>query len=197
MELCEMVKIGFIEDGIERNVSGGSGYYHCKYLPATGLKNPGEDAVFTPPDANQIGGWNIAADTAKLIGIMRTCSDWDAASDATLNVVWCTNADNTGGNVGDTVDLKCIFRYAGVGDTSIKTQTVEVPVIVGQAAQYTVFETDFTLNYDLADNVLESGDIVSIDLNIETDTSEVDNVIIHHGIYYYKTQVPCIEVPDE
>ena len=90
----------------------------------------------------------------------------------------------------DTVDLKCIFRYKGDQESAIKTQTVEVAKTVGIADQYTQWTTDFTLNWDLVDHVLQSGDTVSMEINLETDTSEVDDIIVSMAELKYKTDSP-------
>ena len=105
-----------------------------------------------------------------------------------MEVTWEQNAASVGG--ADTVDLKVIFRYKGDQEAAIKTQTVEVAKTVGVADQYTQWTTDFTINWDLAGNILQAGDTVSMELNLETDTSEVDDVIINMCELKYKTDSP-------
>ena len=162
-------------------------YYHI----SLGSANPGASgATWVSPDANTTGGWNLTASTDVLVGETDVHSDWDGASDPKFEVRFAVNVDNTGGLVTDTVDLKMIMYYKGVGDTATKTQTVEVATVIGQSAQYKQFKVIFPLNFDEAGNVLDAGDIISFKLNIETDTSEVDNIILSDMSFsYLKTHV--------
>ena len=68
-----------------------------------------------------------------------------------------------------------------------KSQVVEVPITVGQSAQYKQFDAEFTIYWDYADNVVEVGDIIAIILNLETDTSEVDDIVVTAMEFYYHT----------
>jgi len=109
-------------------------------------------------------------------------------------VVFEVNVDNTAGADTDTVDLALLTYYKGDGETSNKTQTVEVATTVGQSARYKQFTATFTIDWDLTDNVVQVGDIFAFRLNLETDTSEVDNVIINFVRFYYQTKMPQPEI---
>lgn len=162
-------------------------YYHISLASA----NPGASgATWINPDANTTGGWNITSASHILEGQTDIHSDWDGTSDPKFEVRFATNVDNTGGGVGDTVDLKIIFYYKGVGDTATKSQTVEVATVIGQAPRYKQFKAEFTLNYDQVGNILDAGDVIGFKLNLETDTSEVDNIILSDMSFsYLKTHV--------
>jgi hypothetical protein len=123
-------------------------------------------------------------------------ADWDAATDLTVEVFFEVNVDNSGGAAGDTVDLKLVCYYKGDGETACKTQTVEVAKIVGASAQYKQFETEFTINYDEVDNVVQVGDQIGFILNLETDTSEVDDIIVTAASLHYNTAHMGIESGD-
>jgi hypothetical protein len=169
-------------------------YYH---VPLTSANPGASGATWVSPDANTTGGWNMTSATHLLNGETDVHSDWDGASNPKLECRFAVNVDNTGGSASDTVDLKVIFYYKGLGDTATKTQTVEVPVTVGTCARYTQFKATFDLDYDLVGNVLDAGDIVAFTLNLETDTSEVDNIILSDMSFsYLKTHVG-IENGDE
>lgn len=160
-------------------------YYHVP-IQAT---NPGASgATWVAAGANTTGGWQITSATHVLEGIADVHGDWDGASDMTVEVRWCTGVSNTGGADSDSVDIKLIAYYKGSGDTATKSQTVEVATTVGKAAQYKQFTTTFTLDWDASSNVIEVGDALSFKLNLETDTSEVDNIIVTGVSFYYPSK---------
>ncbi|KKN75036.1 hypothetical protein LCGC14_0385380, partial [marine sediment metagenome] len=148
-------------------------WHHEHDLFATSLNPGASGATRTAPDSNTIGGWqlNAAGETLNFEAHME--AEWDASSDLIINAWWEVNVDNTGGAGGDTVDLQLVVRYKGEGETAIKTQTVEVATTVGASARYKQFKTTFTIDYDAANNVIDSLDVLSFALNLETDTSEV------------------------
>jgi hypothetical protein len=86
--------------------------------------------------------------------------------------------------------------YKGVGDTATKTQAIEVATVVGQSPQYKQFTASFTIDYDAASNVIEVGDVISCVLNLETDTSEVDDIVVTSMEFYYNTTHVGIESTD-
>ena len=168
-------------------------YYHLP-LYAT---NPGvAGATFIPPDANTTGGNRLDAASELLYAEADVHADWDAASDLTVEIRFVVNVNNTGGGAGDTVDLKLVCYYNGLTETATKTQTVEVATTVGQAAQYKVFEAVFTIDFDAALNVVEVGDEFGFILNLETDSSEVDDIIVTGGSFSYLTTHFGIETGD-
>lgn len=132
----------------------------------------------------------------KIRGQVDVHSDWDGATDLIFDIVFMVNVNNAGGLVTDTVDLRMDIWYKGVGDTVTKTQAVEVATIVGQSAQYKQFKAVFTVDWNYAGNVVEAGDILAMNLNLETDTSEVDDVVITGMSFYYQTTHIGIEDGD-
>lgn len=168
-------------------------YYH---IPVAAVNPGGSGATWTAPSANTLGGWQLDAAGEVLYLQTDVHSDWDAASDLKLEVKFEVNIDNSGGGAGDTVDLKLVLYYKGDAETACKTQTQEVATTVGQSAQYKRFTCTFTINYDEASNVVEAGDVIRAILNLETDTSEVDNVVINSAEFYYNTTHLGIESGD-
>jgi len=168
-------------------------YYH---LPISGFDPGASGATWTAPTANHTGGFQLNAVGEVLYFDTDVHTDWDGASDLNVEVYFAVNVDNTGGGAGDTVDLKLVCYYNTVGDTATKTQTQEVATVVGASAQYKVFKSVHTINFDETDNVVEAGDIMGFALNLETDTSEVDDIIVLHGAFYYNSSHVGIESGD-
>ena len=182
-----------VSDFLRADASDYRRYYHM----GIGKFNPGASgAVWTAPNANTAGGYQLDAATEVLYFDTDVHSDWDGTTDLTVEVSFEVNVDNTGGGAGDTVDLKLVCYYKAVGDTATKTQTQEVATVVGASAQYKAFKATFTINFDEVGNVVEAGDKIHFILNLETDTSEVDNIIINHASFYYRTTHVGIESGD-
>ncbi len=168
-------------------------WHHEHDLFATSLNPGASGATRTAPDSNTIGGWQLNAAGETLYFEAHMEVEWDAVSDLIINAWWEVNVDNTGGAGGDTVDLRLVVRYKGAGDTAIKTQTVEVATTVGASARYKQFKTTFTIDYDAASNVIDSLDLLSFAINLETDTSEVDDIILNLMELRYATTKPSLE----
>lgn len=164
-------------------------YYH---LPINGFDPGASGATWTSADANHLAGWqlNAAGETLEFESDVHT--DWDGATDLTATIRFQLL---DAGSANDTVDLKLVCYYAGIGDTTTKTQTVEVATVT-DGTQYKMYEATFTIDYDAVSNVVDAGDSISFILNLETDTSEIDNVIIVGGSFYYNTTHTGIESSD-
>jgi hypothetical protein len=185
-----------------RNLSGvqrcATSLYARYYHVALGSSNPGASGpTWVLADANTTGGWNLDADGEKLRGQVDIHSDWDGASDMHFTVRWCTDEDNSGGAAGDTVDLTLVVRYKGEGDTAVKSQTITAQsTTIGTAARYKQFKTDFTIDWNATSNVVEVGDVMSVNLNFVTATSEVSDIIVTSMEFYYNTTHIGIESGD-
>jgi len=181
-----------INDHIRSKTSIYRRYYHL----TQGSFNPGASGAtrVNPNGGNTVGGWQLDAASEILYMDVDVHGDWDGASDLELEVYFEKNT--VGGSAGDTVDLKAEFHYKGVGDTTTKTQTVEVATVVDDDTQYTMYKVDFVIDWDYVDNVVEEMDLMTIALNLETDTSECDDIIINHAAFYYNTNHIGIEDGD-
>ncbi len=168
-------------------------WHHEHDLFATSLNPGASGATRIAPDSNTIGGWQLNAAGETLYFEAHMEAEWDAVSDLIINAWWEVNVDNTLGADGDTVDLRLVVRYKGAGETAIKTQTVEVATTVGASARYKQFKTTFTIDYDAASNVIDSLDLLSFAINLETDTSEVDDIILNLMELRYATTKPSLE----
>lgn len=185
-------KIILTDDGEIR--FDGSVYWFCKYIDALSMAVGASGATWTSPDSNTLGGYRLDSVTEYLYCNAKVCKNWDEASDLEVIVFWECNVDNSGGNVGDTVDLLLNCYFKGDAETAIKTQVLEEAVTVGQSPQYKQFKTTFTIDYDDGSNPVDVDDLFSFRLNLETDTSEVDNIIVNFIILRYKTEKIHIEV---
>lgn len=168
-------------------------YYH---LPLASFDPGASGTTWTSAGASTVGGWQLNAAGEILETKVDVHSDWDAASDLHAEVRFQINAASA---ENDTVDIKLVLYYMGVAETVTKTQTVEVATNVGDGgakAQFTMFQADFVIDYDAIGAVVEAGDCIAMILNLETDTSEVDDVIINAVTYYYNTTHLGIEAGD-
>jgi len=168
-------------------------YYH---IPLEAANPGGSGATWVVAGANTTGGWRLTNAAWLLRGQADIHADWDGASDIKVGLKFMVNTDNSGGGAGDTVDIQLVARYKGIGDTAVKSQTVENSIVVGASAQYKQFSTEFTINWDEVSNVVEVGDAISININLETDTSEVDDIVITSMELYYNTTHIGIESGD-
>ena len=174
-------------------VRGATTLYRRYYHLSVGGFDPGASgATWVDPSADTTGGWQLNTSAEKLIAGTDVHADWDGASDIMVTMRFALN-DTAGGD--PNVDLQLIAYYGGIGDTSTKTQTVEV-VTDTDGTQYKVYSVEFTLDYDATNNVIDVGDHITFILNLETDTSEIDDIIITEGTFYYNTTHIGIESGD-
>lgn len=173
-------------------------YRRFFHIPMESIDPGASGATFVPPDANTVGGWQLDVASEVLYFDGDVHDDWDGESDMFVVIDFEVNIDNSGGTVNDTVDLKLVAYYKGDGDVATRTQTVEVATVVGASARYKRFSAMFTLDWDKASNVIEKGDDMHFILNLETDTSEVDNIILcaGSGTFFYSTTHAGIEDGD-
>lgn len=176
-------------DGFQTNGTT-SLYWHEHNAPAFSTSTGASGAVLVAPTANTLGGYQLNVVTEQLYHTMHIEDDWDGQTDIPVEVHWEVNE---AASADGTVDLKLTCYYKGNHEAANKTQTLEEPVtITGNKAQFTQHITTFTLNWDEASNVIEVGDVLSFILNLETDTSECDDIIVNHIVTKYMTTKPAI-----
>ena len=168
-------------------------YYH---LNVSALAPGASGATWVNADANQLAGWNLDSSTEFLEMNTDVHADWDAASDLDIEVTFTVQNDNSGGAVDDIVQLNFLIYYKAAGDTVCKTQTSTHDVTIGACAQWTQFMTEFPINYDEVDNVVEVGDVVSIKLNMVTANTDVADIAVNDASFYYHTTHTGIESGD-
>lgn len=160
-------------------------WYRATFVGALKAAAGGSGATWTAPDANTLGGYRLDAAGEKLYFSESITAMYDGATDLEFKVTWEVNevAASDG-----TVDLQLVCYYKGHYDTVNKTQTLEVAhTITGNKAQYTRHVTTFTIDWDATDNIVEVADKMAFILNLETDTSECDDIIINATMFRYKT----------
>jgi len=168
-------------------------WWHEYFIAASQLSPGNSGAAWIDPDGN-LGGYQLDNQSEYLIYQSHVEPDWDGASDLKFELYFEVNVDNTGGADADTVDLKLLVNYKQEGETAVKQQIIEVPVTVGKSPQFKQFKAEFTIDWDYADNVVEAADIFVFRLNLETDTSEVDDIIINYAEFKYHTKYPAPEI---
>lgn len=142
-------------------------------------------ATWVACDTNTLGGYKLNADNELLYFNESITQVWDGSTDLQFKVTWEVNevAASDG-----TVDLQLKCYYKGDHETSCKTQTVEVAhTITGNKARYARHVTTFTIDWDAVSNIVEVADKMSFILNLETDTSECDDIIINTRMFRYRT----------
>lgn len=164
-------------------------YYH---LPLASFDPGASGATWTSAGANNLCGWQLNNSAETLEFQSDVHADWDAASDLEVEIKFqLLNA----GNPNDTVDLQLICYYMGLGDTATKTQTLEVATTT-DGTQFKMYQATFTINHDEGGNVVDVADSICFVLNLETDTSEIDNILIVDGSFNYNTTHIGIESGD-
>jgi hypothetical protein len=193
-EVAKTIQSSAIIDGLQPRMATAINrrYYHMSISKL----NPGAaGAVWTAPSADTMGGWQVDAASEVLYLQTDIHADWDGVSDMTVEVYFEKNT--AGGSGGDTVDLKLQCFYKGIGDAACKTQAIaESVTVVADNARYTQYKTTFIVDWNAASNNVEVGDGFGFILNLETDTSECDDIIINRAGYYYNTTHICIESGD-
>lgn len=164
-------------------------YYH---LPLASFDPGASGATWTSATGDHLAGWQLNAAGEVLEFDTDVHSDWDGASDLTVEIRFQLL---DAGNPGDTVDLRLVSYYMGDGEVATKTQTDEVATVT-DGTQYKMYTVTFTIDYDALGNNVDAGDIISLELNLETDTSEIDNVLIVGGSFFYNTTHTGIESGD-
>lgn len=159
------------------------------------IADPGASgATFTVPDGNTVGGFQLDNATEYLYVNTHMHENWDGASDLVLEIQFEINVDNSGGNAGDTVDFDVEVYLKGDGDTATKNQSISASKTVGAAAQYTAFTVEVPVDYDHATDPVDTDDRITFVINLDTADSEVDDIIVNHMEFKWKTNQLMEEV---
>ena len=168
--------------------------YHRYYHIPLGTANPGASgATWVEADGNTTGGWVLTNSGWLLRGSADIHADWDG-EDLFCEIHFALGL--AGSAPADVVTLHLNCYYKGEGDVATKTQEIIVPVTVDASAQFMQFEASFTIVHDEAGNIVDAGDIIAMVLNLDTGTSDVDNIIVTAMEFYYATTHFGIESGD-
>lgn len=178
-----------ITDEIRASTSLYRRYYH---LSINAIAPGASGATWTEATANNLAGWQLNA-AGELVNFDTDVhADWDGASDFTVDVYF--QLLSAGVN-NDTVDLKLVVYYMASGDSVVKTQTLADVVVTTDGTQYKMYKATFTVPWDAVADI-EVGDRLSFVMNLETDTSEIDNILVVNGSIAYNTSHVGIEASD-
>ncbi|GAG76946.1 unnamed protein product, partial [marine sediment metagenome] len=133
-------------------------------------------------------GYQLDVNTEYLYFNGAVCNNWDEATDMEVRIFWELNAG--GGGADDSVFFDLKSWYKGATEDTTKYQTSTEGELVNNDGQYTAYMITFTLDYDLVANVIQVGDVLSFRLNLNTASSDVDNVVLNYVYFSYKTKVP-------
>ena len=165
-------------------------YYHL----AIAAFDPGASgATWQSGDANQLCGYQLNADTEELEFSTDTHSDWDAASDLSIEIKFSINA--AGGSPGDTVDWQLIVYIKGAGDVATKSQTLTESTVIDDDAQFTKYTQVFTIDHDHGTDPVDVSDDICFILTCEA-TGDVTDVRVTGGSFFYNTTHIGIESGD-
>lgn len=176
---------------LRTNTSDYRRYYH---LPIASFDPGASGATYTDAGANNLGGWLISAVGHTLELGTDVHADWDGVTDLIVEIYFQVSDATTADT--NTVDLVLVPYYMGVGDTATKTQTIAENVTITDGTQWKMYKAIFTIDEDYAGNNIDEGDRISFILHMETDTSEVNDIIVTNGSFYYQTTHVGIESGD-
>ena len=106
---------------------------------------------------------------------------------------YLTNAESANDLI--RMSIRCDYGSSGDNANSFKTQTLSTDYNIGSNnAQYDVHTIQFVLDHDLAGNVLESGDVLSLRIWLDDVTTSpvVKSFNIMHVTVKYKTIYPSL-----
>ena len=166
-----------------------SAYWYCKYIDAISVSPGGSGATLQLPTSNTLGGYNLDADGEYLYLNAFVCNNWDGATDPVLWIVYEVDVDNSGGNATDTVEFDVLVYLKGDGETSPKSQTLNVRQQIGQSAQYKRFWASVEIDHDDGSNPVDIGDVISMRVNFDATSSDITDVIVNFFRFVYKTAV--------
>ena len=177
-------------DGIlfREKADGSSGYWKEYPIAPNVFKIKGGVPTWKDPDATSVGGWILDDAGEELTFTTHIDQEWDEVSNILVKIYFEINV--AGGAGTDTVDLKVDTFLKGEDEAVTRNQTLEDAKIVGTAAQFTLFELELQIIFNDGANPVRKGDVVTMVLNLETDTSEIDNVTINYGELLYQTLTP-------
>jgi len=176
--------VDFTNDGFFRaNDSRYRRYYH---LPISAFAPGASGATWVTASTDHVAGWLLDTATEVLEFNTDVHADWDGASDLTVEVKFLINT--AGSSEGDDVRLTLTHYNQKVGESSAVADDINETVVIDDAAQYTMFNAEFVIDYDKV-AATEVGDQISFQL-ICTNVGDVDDIIVVAASYFYnKTHI--------
>ncbi len=185
-------KVGVVNGSLVRVISDGtSGYWKEYALYPQAFKIKGGEPTPVDANANSLGGYQLNNDGEILAFNTHVDNEWDEISDIVIDVYF--DIQDAGEDVADTVDFDLTAFIKGQGDVATKSQDITASVIVGTAAQYTQFEAEAVIDYNDGANPVSKGDSITIEINLNTTTSEIDDIVLSYVEIKYHSLVPSLE----
>lgn len=176
---------------IRQDSSGDGGYWHEYNTDILSLSPGASGAILVEPDADTMGGYQLDDDTEYIYFSTYLEADWDDSTRPIIQITFETNTDNTGGGLADVVVLDVLCYHKSEGDTACISHNHVGTTTVGQAAQYTMFIMYLEIESDVAG--MSIGDTITFRINLDTVTSDVDDVILNYLEIKYRTLYPAVE----
>jgi len=168
-------------------------WWHAYCVDAASVSPGGSGASWLAADANHLEGYQLDAANEYLYLTACLHSDWDAASDPEIKVTFEIMGAGTGADDKERIIAQCYYKGHD-GAVGTKTQSPYGDVTINDDAQYTLYTATITIDHDLAANVVNVGDKMSIRINLDTANSDVDDILISHINFRYRTAKMLPEV---
>ena len=181
-----------IDGSLERYSGAGTGGYLHEYNLSAFSSSPGASgATVIGSNISTLGGYRLDAVGEYLYFTTHIEADWDGVTDALLEIAFEVNMDNTGGLVTDTVVISAECYHKLEGDFGCNMVSLRGTTVVGQSSQHELFIMDVYI--DALD--MDINQLLAIRLNLDTVSSEVDNIILNYIEIKYQTYIPAMESP--
>lgn len=163
-------------------------WWYCKYIDGHSFAPGASAATWVAPSlVGTVGGFQLNAIDEYLYFNGGICNNW-YGGDLEVKVTWELNAASVAAD--DTVEIDLLCYYKSHPEDTVKYQALSCQALVGNESRYTMHVSTFTIDWDLANNVVQAGDKFSFRLNLDTGNSDIDDVIINRGNFRYLTDVP-------
>jgi len=184
--------VGVVNGSLIRRIADSSSGYWKEYaLYPQAFRITGGAPTPVDANANTLGGYQLN-DAGEILAFnTHVDDDWDGESDILIDLYFEINA--AGGAPTDTVDFDVAVYMKKPGDTSTRSQSLTATKTIGAAAQFTAFESEATLVHDDGANPVNETDTLTIEVNLNTGTSEVDDVILNYVEIKYRMLPPNLE----
>lgn len=165
--------------------SGNGGYWHEHYTEAISAYSTGTQIV---PNVSSLGGYRLDAIGEYLYFTADVEDDWDEVGDATVDIYFEVNIDNTGGAGTDTVKFQLECWHKIIGELTNTVYSLDGNTVVGASDQHKLFKQSITVSN------IRLNEIIAFRINLNTITGDVDTVIVNYIIFKYPTYYPAMEV---
>jgi len=172
---------------IRLDASGEGGYWHLYPVAAVNISAGGSGATQIKPSAASLGGYQLNGLTEWLFFDGYIEDDYDGVGNVIVDIFFEVNNDNSGGLVTDTVVIQLECWHKALGDQFTTLASLSGTTVVGQSQQCHLFQMTIT------GGVPTKCDLMSFRINLDTVSSQVDDIIVNYIIVRYPTFVSAVE----